>query len=414
MSVWPRWMVVLGCCLMSLSGVLGCGSATSEDHIETPNFDIHQSAFSLEHIASGLDAPLAVTHAGDDRLFIVERPGRLRIWRAGELVETPFLDIVPLVLSGGEQGFFSVAFHPNYGVPDAPGAGLFWVNYTNLDGDTVIARYAVAADDPDRADPSSARILLTIAQPFGNHNGGQLQFGPPEGPVGERYLYIGMGDGGSGGDPFNHAQRADSLLGKMLRVDPSTEPEPIAPFYAIPPDNPRLDALAPLDSIWAIGLRNPWRFSFDATTGDLYIGDVGQSAFEEIHITAAETLGEVNYGWRLMEGNACFNPRENCDNGMLARPAVAYPQTDGRCAVIGGYVYRGVRFPVFNGHYFYADYCSGDIFGLEPEALSDTSVVATPTVLFTHSQRPLAFGEDVSGELYLMDEVGDVYRMVVE
>ncbi len=222
-----------------------------------------------------------------------------------------------------------------------------------------------------------------------------------------------MGDGGSGGDPQDHAQRDNSLLGKMLRIAPSTEPEPASPFYTIPPDNPRLEALAPLDTIWAKGLRNPWRFSFDAASGDLYIGDVGQNAFEEVHITEAGTLGGVNYGWRLMEGLACFNPRENCDDGTLALPAVTYQQRNGRCAIIGGYVYRGEQFPAFNGVYIYADYCTGEIFGFRFDAAPDTSIAPSPVVLYTHDQRVLAFGEDASGELYLMDVAGDVYRIVV-
>ena len=369
-----------------------------------------QATLTLERLASGLDGPVSLTHAGDARLFIVESPGRVRIWRDGELAEQPFLDIESQVRSGGERGLFSVAFHPNYGVSGAPGQGLFWVNYTNLSGDTVIARYAAASANPDRANPDSERILLTIEQPFSNHNGGQLQFGPAEGSDGERYLYIGMGDGGSGGDPQNYAQRDDTLLGKMLRLAPSLDPEPIAPFYTIPPDNPRADAPAPLDTIWAKGLRNPWRFSFDAATGDLYIADVGQHAFEEVNITPAGTPGGVNYGWRFMEGRACYDPSDNCDNGMLALPEVSYAQERGRCAIIGGYVYRGAQFPALSGIYLYADYCSGEIFGRREEAPIESS----PAVLHTHTDSITAFGEDVNGELYVMDQAGNVYRIAAQ
>ncbi len=398
-------------------GLTGCRASSADGNGEVPGASPTEVEITLALVTSGLEGLRSVTHAGDERLFMVESPGRLRIWRDGELVAQPFLDITPQVRSGGEQGFFSVAFHPNYGVLGAPGQGLFWVNYTNLDGDTVIARYTVSSSDPDRAALESERILLTIEQPFSNHNGGQLQFGPPEGFEvdaegidGERYLYIGMGDGGSGGDPQNNAQRDDTLLGKMLRLAPSLDPEPVAPFYTIPPDNPRIDAPAPLDTIWAKGLRNPWRFSFDLMTGDLYIADVGQSAFEEVHITLAGTPGGVNYGWRLMEGRACFNPPENCDTGMLALPEVTYAQENGRCAIIGGYVYRGVRVPALSGTYLYADYCSGEIFGLS----MDASMALNSTVLHTHTELLTAFGEDVNGELYVMDQVGNVYRVGME
>ena len=201
-----------------------------------------------------------------------------------------------------------MAFHPNYQTPGSPGAGLFWVNYSNPTGATVIARYAVSTDAPNQADPDTGLVLLTIEQPFANHNGGQLQFGPVEGIEQKRYLYIGMGDGGSGGDPGNRAQTDTTLLGKMLRLDPCTDATPLPPFYTIPPDNPNATAGRPLGSIWAKGLRNPWRFSFDVGTGDLYIADVGQNRFEEVNVTAAGTPGGLNYGWRVMEGRHCFDP----------------------------------------------------------------------------------------------------------
>lgn len=410
MTVWRQRAAIAVCGVLVGWGLVGCRAAKAANDSEVPGSTIGNLTITLELVTSGLDGPVSVTHAGDQRLFMVESPGRLRIWRDGELVAQPFLDIAPQVRSGGEQGLLSVAFHPNYNVPETPGAGLFWVNYTNLDGATVIVRYAVSSGDPDRAAPESERILLTIEQPFGNHNGGQLQFGPAEGRDGERYLYIGMGDGGSGGDPLNHAQRDDTLLGKMLRLAPSLDPEPVAPFYTIPPDNPRVDALAPLNTIWAKGLRNPWRFSFDPMTGDLYIADVGQNAFEELHITPAGTPGGVNYGWRLMEGRACFKPSENCDTGMLVLPEVTYAQENGRCAIVGGYVYRGVQFPALSGTYLYADYCSGEIFGRS----ADASLALHSTVLYTHTGNLTAFGEDVNGELYVMDQAGNVYRIRIE
>jgi glucose/arabinose dehydrogenase len=367
---------------------------------------------ALRPVATGLAGPVFVTHAGDARLFLVEQPGRIRVLHNGNLFATPFLDIVPLVSSGGERGLLSVAFHPNYGTPGAPGAELLWVNYTDRNGDTVIARYTVSRDNPNVADPASARILLTIMQPFANHNGGQLQFGPVEGVAQKRYLYIGMGDGGSGGDPMNNAQSDTTLLGKMLRLDPSTAARPDPPFYRIPPDNPQATAGLPLGTVWAKGLRNPWRFSFDARMGDLYIADVGQSQWEEVHMTPGGTPGGLNYGWRILEGQECFQPPSNCDRDGLDLPVFAYAQTANppRCAIIGGYVYRGARLPAFTGTYFYADLCSGEIFGLQ-----ETSPDRWDNMLLhTASFRPLTFGEDVHHELYIGGDDGSVYQIVLE
>jgi glucose/arabinose dehydrogenase len=363
-------------------------------------------------MVTGLAEPLCIAHAGDDRLFIVERPGRIRIVRQRTLLATPFLDITHLVSLGGERGLFSVAFHPQYSTPGAAGEGLFWVNYTDTRGDTVIARYTVSSQDPDQADVASARVLLTIAQPFPNHNGGQLQFGSVEGLQQKRYLYIGMGDGGSGGDPNDHGQRDDSLLGKMLRLDPSTDTVPAPPFYTIPPDNPRLDATPPLDTIWAKGLRNPWRFSFDAERGDLYIADVGQNRFEEVHVTPAGTPAGLNYGWRIMEGLECFNPSSGCDMQGLVLPVFTYAigGASSRCAIIGGYVYRGTRFPALAGTYLYADLCSGEIFGLNEVSPGTWE----STLLHTSDFLPLTFGEDAVGEVYIGGDDGNVYQIVVE
>jgi glucose/arabinose dehydrogenase len=364
----------------------------------------------LEPVATGLSSPVFVTHAGDDRLFVVEQVGRIRVLQQGTLLTVPFLDISALVRADGERGLLSMAFHPQYGTPGAPGEGLFWVNYTNADGDTVIARYAVSRDQPNLADPESALVLLTVAQPFANHNGGQIHFGPVEGIEQKRYLYIGMGDGGSAGDPSNNGQRDDTLLGKMLRIDPSTDPIPASPFYAIPPDNPAAAAGVPLGAIWAKGLRNPWRFSFDAQRGDLYIADVGQNRWEEINLSAAGTPGGVNYGWRIMEGRHCFNPPQNCDMAGLELPVFEYAHggLPFRCAIIGGYVYRGSGVPALVGTYLYADLCSGEIFGLK-----EVSPGTWESVLLHDSAfRPLTFGEDVGHELYIGGDDGKVYRVV--
>jgi glucose/arabinose dehydrogenase len=360
-------------------------------------------------VASRLSAPVFITHAGDSRLFIVEQPGRIRIIHQGILHPVPFLDITPLVRSGGEQGFFSVAFHPEYAVAGAPGAGLLWVNYTDVNGDTVIARYSVSGTNPDVTDPDSAQVLFTITQPFSNHNGGQLQFGPVEGVEQKRYLYIGMGDGGSGGDPQNNAQRDDTLLGKLLRIDPSLAATPTLPFYTIPPDNPNVVSGIPLGAVWAKGLRNPWRFSFDALTGDLYIADVGQNRWEEIHFTPAGSPGGWNYGWRIMEARHCFNPPDACDMRGLVLPVFEYAidGTSSRCAIIGGYVYRGALLPALQGIYVYADWCSGEIFALTETAPG----VWTSTLLHTSSFRPLGFGEGLDHELYVGGDDGTVYQV---
>jgi glucose/arabinose dehydrogenase len=355
-----------------------------------------------------LSSPVYITHAGDERLFIVEQPGRIRLVQQGSLVATPFLDIVPLVRSGGEQGLLSVAFHPAYNLPGTPGFGLFWVNYTNTNGDTVIARYTVSSANPQQADPASALTLLVIRQPFANHNGGLNAFGPVEGPAGQRYLYIGMGDGGSEGDPQNNAQRDDTLLGKLLRLDPSLEARPAPPFYAIPPDNPMAAAGVPLGTIWAKGLRNPWRFAFDPLGGDLYIGDVGQDSWEEVDFTPTGTPGGQNYGWRLMEGLSCFNPPSNCEAPGLVRPVAVYDHSKGRCAIIGGYVYRGTRLPALTGTYLYADLCSGEIFGLTQV----TPGAWQSTLLLSSGLSILTFGEDVEHELYIGSGDGTVYQLV--
>ncbi|MEQ8954414.1 MAG: PQQ-dependent sugar dehydrogenase [Gammaproteobacteria bacterium] len=279
-------------------------------------------------IASGLSAPVDIASAGDGsgRLFILEQSGRIRIHDGQNLLVTPFLDIDSRVGSGGERGLLGIAFHPDYS-----SNGQFFLNYTNNSFDTVIARFQVSSDS-NLADPNSEQILLTIQQPFSNHNGGQLVFGP------DGYLYIGMGDGGSGGDPQNNAQNPQSLLGKMLRIDVDSGSP-----YAIPADNPFAQDDFTLDEIWALGLRNPFRFSFDRISGDLFIADVGQDAIEEVHLHRVNTASGENYGWRLMEGSQCFNPSSNCNNGALTLPAFEYSHSGGRCSITGGFRYRGKR-----------------------------------------------------------------------
>ena len=351
-----------------------------------------QLAVTLEPVADGLAAPVAVAHAGDARLFIVEQAGTIRIWEPPTTVRTQaFLDIRNLVRSGGERGLLGLAFHPHY-----PENGFFFVNYTDINGDTVIARYTRSAFDPNRADQSSARVLLRIDQPFANHNGGQLQFGP------DGYLYIGMGDGGSGGDPNNRAQNLSDLLGKMLRIDVEATP------YGIPPTNPFVGHAGARPEIWALGLRNPWRFSFDRFTGDLWIADVGQGQREEVDFQPASSIGGENYGWRLMEGTRCFNPSSNCNPGNLVLPVIEYDHDFG-CSVTGGYVYRGTRSPRLSGMYIYGDYCSRMIWGAKQNAagaLESQLLITSPGLIST-------FGEDVNGEVYVADHGGgQLYRIV--
>jgi len=347
---------------------------------------------ALLPIASGLSQPVALTHAGDTRLFITQQVGTVMIYDVLGLRTTPFLDIRTLVLSGGERGLLSVAFHPHY-----RDNGFFFVYYTNRLGDNSVARYHVPASDPDRADPASGTILLTIPHPnFANHNGGQLQFGP------DGYLYIGTGDGGSGGDPSNHAQDLTQLLGKLLRIDVDRGLP-----YTIPASNPFFGRNSARNEIWAYGLRNPWRFSFDRSTGDLWIGDVGQDTYEEVDLQPATSIGGENYGWRKMEGLHCYNPSTNCTDPSFTMPILEYSHAQGACSITGGYRYRGTQIPSLGGAYLYGDYCTGSIW-----TATQTNGVWTSKTLFTTTIRISSFGEDVSGELYVMDVAkGVVYKI---
>ena len=351
-----------------------------------------EPSITLEPVAQGLDSPVSITHAGDDRLFITLQDGMVVIYDGTRILPEPFLDIRGLVLNGGERGLLSIAFHPRYAEN-----GLFYVNYTNLQGDTVVARYSVQPQNPNRANPNSAVTILTVDQPFANHNGGQLQFGP------DGYLYIGMGDGGSGGDPGNRAQNIIDLLGKMLRIDVDSESP-----YGIPPSNPYADVDPGRGEIWAIGLRNPWRFSFDRTTGDLWIADVGQGQWEEINFQPASSIGGENYGWRRMEGTHCFNPSTNCNTGTLVLPVIEYDHGVG-CSVTGGYVYRGTRNARLIGQYIYGDYCSGRIWAGTRNANGTVSSRVLVDATFNIS----TFGEDAAGELYVGGHSnGVIYRIV--
>lgn len=353
----------------------------------------------FELVVANLTQPVHIAHAGDgsQRLFIVEQPGRIRIFEDGVLLEASFLDIVDRVSCCGERGLLSVAFPPEY-----TQAGHFYVNYTNLLGSTHISRFQVTAN-PNLADPASEEVLLVVEQPYANHNGGQLAFGP------DGYLYAGMGDGGSAGDPLNHAQNPGSLLGKMLRLDVESGISP----YAIPAGNPYTQTAGYRGEIWAMGLRNPWRFSFDQLTGDLYTADVGQALWEEINYQPADSAGGENYGWRLMEGSHCYDPL-NCDPTGLALPVAEYAHADGNCSITGGFVYRGALYPRMAGVYFSGDYCTGSIWGLRPagEAWEYALLTQAP-----FDGRIASFGEDEAGSIYVTNYSAragssQVYRIV--
>jgi len=343
-------------------------------------------------IVSGLSQPLGITQPHDQsgRLFITLQDGRIMIFDGAQLLLTPFLNVSGLISCCGERGLLGLAFHPNY-----KNNGFFYLDYTrSSDGATVIARYSVSADS-NVANPASASILLVIPQDQANHNGGQLQFGP------DGYLYIGMGDGGGGGDPLNRAQDPASLLGKILRIDVDSGSP-----YGIPPGNPFVGDAGTRPEIWAFGTRNPWRFSFDRLTGDLFIGDVGQGAWEEIDFQPAGSAGGQNYGWSCFEGLHPYDNTRNCtQKGTLTSPILEYDHSLG-CSVIGGYRYTGSSYPALRGLYLYADFCTGRIWGAAQNGASWTSGQLLDT-----TDQFAAFGEDEAGELYLAAYGGTIYKV---
>lgn len=374
---------------------VGSGPTTSTSPSGTPSspavvFDASKVRLRLVPFARGLDNPLFLTHAGDGsgEVFVVEQPGRIRAVDPGGEIHT-FLDIRARVAAGGERGLLGLAFHPNY-----PDNGRLFVDYTDRRGDTVVSEFRRATESA--ADQRSERVLLHIDQPYANHNGGMLAFGP------DGFLYIGTGDGGSGGDPMNNGQRLDTLLGKILRVDVDSGSP-----YGIPPDNPFVERDGARREIWAYGLRNPWRFSFDRSTGDLFVGDVGQNAFEEIDARPATSTGGENYGWRIVEGFSCYRAR-TCDRRGLTAPVAQYPTPQG-CAVTGGYVYRGTAQRPLAGGYLFGDFCNGRIF-----AFGAADALRGPVrhrMLLDTDLSISSFGEDEDGELYLIDLGGRVLRL---
>ncbi|HVT44354.1 MAG TPA: PQQ-dependent sugar dehydrogenase [Thermoanaerobaculia bacterium] len=350
-----------------------------------------QGSIVLSPLVSSLQSPVGAAHAGDGsgRLFILEQAGRIRVFQNGALLPEPFLDIAGRVRFGGEQGLLGLAFHPDFAAN-----GFFFVNYTDSNGDTVVARYRLTADGA-KGDPGSESVILHIEQPFGNHNGGKIAFGR------DGFLYIGMGDGGSGGDPGNRAQNLGTLLGKMLRLDVDG-----ASPYAIPPDNPFVSVAGARVEIWALGLRNPWRFTFDRATGDLFIGDVGQNMWEEINHQPGVSRGGENYGWRRMEGFHCFNPSSNCNDGSLTLPILEYDRGEG-CSVSGGYRYRGNRIAGLQGAYLFGDYCAGTIWAARQQGDGSWH----REVLLRTSLAISSFAEDEAGEVHVVDHRGGVYRI---
>jgi glucose/arabinose dehydrogenase len=384
-----RFLIVFTGILLTFT-LVSLTLAADTTSVTTRNAPPDASQVQLVTVAEGFERPLYVTEAGDDsgRLFVVEQGGVVWILQDGERLETPFLDVSALITrQGNEQGLLGLAFHPNYSEN-----GLFYINYTDVNGDTVVARYSVSADDANAADPESAQILMQVDQPYSNHNGGHMLFGP------DGYLYIGLGDGGSAGDPQGNGQNLSALLGKLLRIDvDGGEP------YGIPADNPFVDDANAAPEVWAYGLRNPWRFSFDRETNDLYIGDVGQNAWEELNFQPADSAGGENYGWNIYEATYPYAGTDSSDD--LVMPFAEYGHNQG-CSVTGGYVYRGEMLPDLQGVYLFADFCSGIIWSSYRDEAGEWQ-----TDVFMETGRTISsFGEDAAGELYITDFNGVVSR----
>ncbi|TXI89681.1 PQQ-dependent sugar dehydrogenase [Chryseobacterium sp. WX] len=342
---------------------------------------VNSQSINLEEFVTGLTSPVEITNANDSRLFVVQQDGIIKIIQPnGTINTTNFLNIGSKITFGGERGLLGLAFHPQYSTN-----GYFFVYYNNLSGNIIVARYSVSSTDPNVADPASEKILLNIPKPFDNHNGGSIHFAP------DGKLWIITGDGGSGGDPNNNAQNKNVLLGKMLRIDvDATGP------YNIPPDNPFAGAgVDGADEVWAYGLRNAWKFSFDLTTGNAMIADVGQGAIEEINKMPITTAG-LNYGWRCYEGNNAYNTAGCAAQSTMTFPVAVYNHSGGKCSITGGYVYRGSQYPSLQGKYFFADYCSSQI------GMLDTNNTITWTTPYSGNNFS-TFGEDYQKGLYVAD-----------
>ena len=389
------------------SSALQSGKATAgtppppDATVTLPPLPSGPDSLDLQPFARGLSEPIGLTNAGDgsDLLYVNERGGRIRVVSPdGSVRDEPFVDLSSVIVAGGEQGLLGLAFHPDY----ATNRRLF-VTYTAADGGANTLAELTASDDGSRADPESLRVLFAIPDPAGNHNGGQVAFGP------DGYLYVGLGDGGGAADQFGNGQDPGTLLGTIVRLDVDATP-PAGAAYAIPSDNPFApDGVRPGEGapeVWAYGLRNPWRFSFDPEGGDLYIGDVGQGAWEEIDRQPGDSTGGENYGWSVMEGRHCFRG-DGCEQAPFVPPIAEYGHDLG-CSVTGGYVYRGAAQPDLHGIYVFGDYCSGLVFTLQVDEGTTTPKLVAETGLQISS-----FGLDESGELYLVS-LGDgtLYRVM--
>ena len=369
----------------------GCGGSSGSSPAVESESSLAPDQLQFESIAEGLASPVFLTAPpGDDRLFVVEQPGQIRIIKNGEVLPTPFLDIAPLVQSGGEEGILSIAFHPSFDTN-----GFFFVYYTDTNAQSRVERYTVSPN-PERADRTSAALVISIRQPFNNHNGGLVTFGL------DGMLYLGLGDGGGGGDKLGHSQDTTTLLGSLLRIDVDSSTP-----YAIPPDNPFAGAASARPEIWAYGLRNPWRYAFDADTGLLFIADVGGSEFEEISVVSATEAG-LNFGWNILEGAHCYNSN-SCSASGLVVPDLEYANPDEGCAVIGGFVYRGEAIPEIRGRYFYSDLCGGWLrsFRIEEGIIQDQ--IEWDIEPFG---QPRSFGQDAKGELYMLTGQGSVLKLI--
>lgn len=389
-----RRLLMAGLVLVGTGWLVGCGDNGSNQDASPQSNNLR-----LQPISTSLSSPVFMTAPPTDstRLFIVQLGGLIRVFDVvgGSLLTDPFLNVSSLLGTGGERGLLGMAFDPQY-----PANRQFYIYYTNTAGNIVIARYLRNTTDPALADSSSAVPLLTVAHPnFSNHNGGMLAFGP------DGCLYAGVGDGGDNGDPNNNGQNQNTRLGKILRIDP-TLGGPCAKTIS----NPFITGGAP--EAWSLGLRNPWRFSFDRQTNDLYIGDVGQDEREEVNVSIAPNAGRaLNYGWRLMEGTLCFNPSSNCNTGGLTLPVLDYPHASGACAVTGGYVYRGDAMPSLRGTYFYGDFCAGFVRSFRYQNGQPTEPTEWPS-LSPSGSFVTSFGEDAAGELYVMTKGGGLFKFV--
>ncbi len=388
--VWTLMLVFL-----LMTALLAAGQGDEDEPVTSRETPPDPALVMLAPVADGFERPLLATHAGDGsgRLFVVEQTGRIWILVDGERLATPFLDLSAVISPIGgysERGLLGLAFHPDYA-----DNGRLFVDFTDGAGNTVVAEFSAARTDPNTADPASRRDLLRVEQPFGNHNGGHLAFGP------DGYLYISLGDGGSAGDPQANGQNPWTLLGSILRIDVDGDDEP----YTVPADNPFVTSGAGLPEIWAYGLRNVWRFSFDRATGDLYLADVGQNEWEEVNFQAADSPGGENYGWNRLEGTHPYSGGDVPSDAVA--PIAEYAHSEGGCSVTGGFVYRGEALPDLLGVYFYGDWCTGNIWAAWRDGAGEWQGRLCSAETGTNIS---AFGEDESGELYVVDYNGRLLR----